>query len=151
MHSIKVSHPKMRFSSAHFVISEGECEALHGHNYTVELHIHGELDGSGMVMDFRQAKRTVSIICKTLDHKVLLPGLSSSISVLEEGESLTVHVEGKRYVFPVEDCVVLPITSTTAELLATYIRNQLEFPPALKVKVCVSEISGSVACYSDND
>ena len=141
----------MSFSSAHFVISEGECEALHGHNYTVELHIQGELDELGMVMDFRQAKRTVSIICKTLDHKVLLPGLSSSISVLTEDASLTVQVEQKKYVFPVEDCVVLPIASTTAELLATYIRNQLEFPPTIKVKVCVSEGSGSVACYSDFD
>ena len=151
MHSIKVSHPKMGFSSAHFVISEGECEALHGHNYTVELHIQGELDELGMVMDFRQVKKTASKICKTLDHKVLLPGLSSSISVLEEDESLKVQVEGKRYVFPGEDCVVLPIASTTAELLASYIRNQLELPPAIKVKVCVSESSGSVACYSDID
>jgi 6-pyruvoyltetrahydropterin/6-carboxytetrahydropterin synthase len=151
LYSIKVKHPKMSFSSAHFVISEGECEALHGHNYEVEVQVEGDLDELGMVMDFRRVKRSVSKICKNLDHKVLLPGLSSTISVLEEDESVTVEVEGKRYVFPTEDCVILPIISTTAELLASFIYSQLDFTAKFKTSVFVSESGGSVAFYTNED
>jgi 6-pyruvoyltetrahydropterin/6-carboxytetrahydropterin synthase len=141
----------MSFSSAHFVIGEGECEALHGHNYEVEIQILGPLDELGMVMDFRQVKKDVSKICKTLDHKVLLPSQSQKISVLEEDESITVQVEGKKYVFPFEDCVILPIRSTTAELLASFIFNQLSFVEKYQITVCVSESSGSMGCYSSDD
>jgi 6-pyruvoyltetrahydropterin/6-carboxytetrahydropterin synthase len=141
----------MSFSSAHFVISEGECEALHGHNYGVEILLHGELDELGMVMDFRHVKRLVSELCKTLDHKVLLPGFSTAINVLEEDDSILVDVEGKKYVFPAEDCVILPIKSTTAELLASFIYNQLDFVEQFKTSVCVIESSGSVACFSESD
>ena len=38
------------------------------------------------------------------------------------------HVEvfrGKEYVFPREDCVLLPIENTTAELIATYLGGRL--------------------------
>lgn len=139
----------MSFSSAHFVISEGICESLHGHNYSVELRLQGAIDELEMVLDFRKVKEEVSQICKSLDHKMLLPRNSSTISVFEEDQKVTVNVDKKKYVFPAEDCIILPIKSTTAELLAKYIHDQLEFKSRFRATVCVGESSGSVACYSD--
>ena len=149
MHSVKVTHPTMSFSSAHFVISGGECEALHGHNYSVEVTIKGVIDESGMVVDFREVKREVAKVCKILDHKVLLPGVSPSIQVEEDGGSVFVSVEGKKYQFPLVDCVILPIRSTTAEHLAQYLSSQMEFSNNLVVTICVSESRGSAGCYTD--
>ena len=149
MHSIRVTHPKMSFSSAHFVMSEGECEALHGHNYNVEITITGVLDKLGMVLDFRDVKKDVEKVCKVLDHKVLLPAYSTSIIVEEDGVSVYVHVEDKEYKFPLVDCVILPIRSTTAEHLAQYLSTQIQFPEELGVTICVSESEGSAGCYTD--
>ncbi len=149
MYSIKVAHPKMSFSSAHFVISGNECEALHGHNYSVEITIKGLVDELGMVVDFREVKKVVANVCKTLDHKVLLPGLSSSIKVEEREESVFVFVEQKKYQFPLADCVILPIRSTTAEYLAQYFSAQIAFSNTHSVTVCVSESDGSWGCYTD--
>lgn len=151
MHSIKVTHPKMSFSSAHFVFSGGKCEALHGHNYSVEITISGVLDELGMIMDFRDVKGEVAKVCDMFDHKVLLPSFSSSIHVEEDGESVFVAVESKKYQFPLVDCVILPIRSTTAEHLAQYITTQLEFSDNLAVTVCVSESQGSAGCYTDDN
>ncbi|MDF1538772.1 MAG: 6-carboxytetrahydropterin synthase [Candidatus Thorarchaeota archaeon] len=139
----------MSFSSAHFVISGGECEALHGHNYSVEVIMKGVLDELGMIVDFRDVKEEVAKVCKVFDHKVLLPGFSSSIKVEEDGESVHVSVEEKKYQFPLIDCVILPIRSTTAEHLAQYLSTQIEFPENLEVTVCVSESYGSSGCYTD--
>jgi 6-pyruvoyltetrahydropterin/6-carboxytetrahydropterin synthase len=147
MHSIYVKDGKMTFSAAHFVMGAEYCESLHGHNYEVDIEIFGELNELGMVLDFRDVKKKVRSLCKTLDHRVLLPGESEVIDVKEKNDSLEVFVRGKRYCFPIEDCVVLPFIATTAELLAEYIALKLEFPDGIKVKVCVSESSGSKGCF----
>ena len=147
MHSIRVSSQKMSFSAAHFVLGNEYCENLHGHNYIMDLIIEGELDENGMVMDFKNIKKQAIRICKILDHKVLLPGESQRIEVKQINDSIQVLVSGKRYVFPPEDCVILPFEATTAELLAEYIAKQLKIPENLKLQVCVGENVGSIGCY----
>jgi 6-pyruvoyltetrahydropterin/6-carboxytetrahydropterin synthase len=138
----------MHFSASHFLRFCGECEQLHGHNYTVDVVISGNLNEDGMVIDFRKVKDEVVKICKTLDHKVMLPGDSNTIRVKTEEGFVEVIVGEKRYVFPEEDCIVLGIEATTAELLAKYIHGYIDFPN-LVVKVCVSESAGSTGCYED--
>jgi 6-pyruvoyltetrahydropterin/6-carboxytetrahydropterin synthase len=138
----------MHFSASHFLRFCGECEQLHGHNYTVDVNIAGQLNEDGMVIDFREVKDMVVKICKTLDHKVMLPGDSKTIKVNTEEGFVEVLVGEKRYVFPEEDCIVLGIEATTAELLAKYIHGYIDFPN-LRVKVCVSESAGSTGCYED--
>jgi len=137
----------MSFSAAHFVMGSEYCESLHGHNYFVTVEIFGELNDLGMLVDFRDVKKKVRSLCKTLDHRVLLPGESDIIEVSEKGESIEVFVQGKRYCFPIEDCVVLPFIATTAELLAEYVARNLSFPEGVRVKICVSESIGSNGCF----
>lgn len=61
------------FAAAHFLADyHGKCEALHGHNYRVLVHVRGKnLDGGGMVLDFTLVKGFLRRICGNLDHKNL--------------------------------------------------------------------------------
>ena len=146
-HSIRVTHPKMGFSAAHFVVSGDECEALHGHNYQVEAVVSGGLDDGGMVMDFRNLKDEVARACHELDHRVLLPAKSHSIQINAVESSVKVVVDAREYVFPGQDCVMLPIEATTAELLAEHLAKQIHLRRGLQVTLCVSESAGSSGCY----
>jgi len=139
----------MHFSASHFLRFGGDCEHLHGHNYTLEVFITGPLNDDGMIVDFKEVKDRVIKICNTLDHKVMLPGNSSTISILTENGFVEVKASSKRYVFPEEDCIVIPTKATTTELLAKYIHGHLKYPEDYKVRVCVSESAGSTGCYED--
>ncbi|MBW1660071.1 MAG: 6-carboxytetrahydropterin synthase QueD [Deltaproteobacteria bacterium] len=61
------------FSAAHFLKDyHGKCEALHGHNWKVEVMVRREDLGEGnMALDFSQLKRATDEVLQTLDHKNL--------------------------------------------------------------------------------
>lgn len=58
------------FAAAHFLRDyHGKCEALHGHNYKVFVHVRGaELDDGGMLLDFTQLKAALKKVLTGLDH-----------------------------------------------------------------------------------
>lgn len=62
-----------RFSAAHRLREyEGNCERLHGHNWEVRLTaVAGQVDDSGMVIDFRRLRILLRNIVMPLDHTVL--------------------------------------------------------------------------------
>jgi 6-pyruvoyltetrahydropterin/6-carboxytetrahydropterin synthase len=65
-------------------------------------------------------------LCDEIDHKVLLPLENPKIQLTEEGESVKVAYEGKpRYVFPKNDCALLPLPNTTVEMLAELLTKRL--------------------------
>jgi len=47
------------------------------------------------------------------------------IKVSEENEEIQATFEKRRWVFPKEDCILLPMENTTAELIAHWIGQQL--------------------------
>jgi len=50
----------------------GKCEALHGHNWKVEVFLTGaQLDGAGLLMDFGAVKARARELLEELDHKYL--------------------------------------------------------------------------------
>lgn len=50
----------------------GPCEALHGHNYRVQVTYAGtELDRFGMLVDFGDIKKAFNAVLDTLDHTYL--------------------------------------------------------------------------------
>lgn len=61
------------FSSAHNLRGyKGKCEALHGHNWKVQVEIvQAALDKAGMVMDFKEVKIQLNKILDKLDHAYL--------------------------------------------------------------------------------
>ena len=61
------------FAAAHQLKMVAEkCENLHGHNWKVEVCLAGEkLNEAGVLMDFGEAKKHLSQIMDSLDHKFL--------------------------------------------------------------------------------
>ena len=61
------------FSAAHNLRNfRGKCEALHGHNWKVEVVLSGKnLDESGVVLDFAEVKAATSEIMSEIDHRYL--------------------------------------------------------------------------------
>lgn len=126
--SFRVSLEKdnLVFSAAHFITFNGNiCESLHGHNYRVKCEIIGPLDENGYVVDFIALRDALTEIVGRLDHHVLLPTKHKMIDVVDDGKEVRATFEAKRWVFPSEDCVLLPIANTTAELMARYIAVEL--------------------------
>jgi 6-pyruvoyltetrahydropterin/6-carboxytetrahydropterin synthase len=61
------------FSAAHSLRNyKGKCEALHGHNWKVEVLVSNpELNASRMVIDFSDLKSMTANVLEGLDHKHL--------------------------------------------------------------------------------
>ena len=64
---------KTEFSAAHNLRGvSGQCESLHGHNFTVEVAVEAEgLNETGMVLDFRLLKEKTRAVLEDLDHRYL--------------------------------------------------------------------------------
>lgn len=70
MYEIKIN---TEFAAAHCLKEVGgKCESLHGHNFIVEVAVESkELNGLGMVMDFRLLKKKTQEVLDGLDHRYL--------------------------------------------------------------------------------
>lgn len=114
------------FSSAHFITFAGDiCECLHGHNYGLKAEVEGRLDENRYVIDFIAFRDALAQIAKRLDHHVLLPQYHAEILVEEQETEVTVRFRNKRWIFPKEDCMILPVVNTTAEEIAGWIAVQI--------------------------
>jgi 6-pyruvoyltetrahydropterin/6-carboxytetrahydropterin synthase len=115
----------IRFSSAHLIPEYEKCGQLHGHTYAVHVKVSGKPDGTGIILDFTLLKDTLRKIVSELDHKLLIPKKSNLVSCKKENNILKLNAIGKNYVLPLNDCILLPINSTSAENLASFILDQL--------------------------
>jgi len=123
---VRITKDYLVFSAAHFITFDGNvCERLHGHNYRVAAEVHGPLDENRYVVDFIALRDTLRAIVDELDHRMLLPTGHPTIRVVADATSVEARFEDRRWVFPREDCLLLPLANTTAELLAHYIAVRL--------------------------
>jgi 6-pyruvoyltetrahydropterin/6-carboxytetrahydropterin synthase len=62
-----------QFAAAHRLENfNGKCEALHGHNWKVEVFLAGEqLDEAGLLVDFGLIKARTNALLEEIDHKYL--------------------------------------------------------------------------------
>jgi len=62
-----------QFAAAHRLENfYGKCEALHGHNWKVEVFLQGSrLDDAGLLVDFGVVKARAREVLEELDHKYL--------------------------------------------------------------------------------
>ena len=114
----------IRFSSAHIIPEYEKCGRLHGHSYGVHIKIKGKPDSKGIIMDFSLVKDKLKDIVNMLDHKILVPEKGKSIKIKRLKDQIEIILLEKRYIFPISDCIFLPIESTSAENLASYILEQ---------------------------
>ncbi|MCA9213967.1 MAG: 6-pyruvoyl tetrahydropterin synthase family protein [Planctomycetales bacterium] len=123
---VRVSKDYLVFSAGHFItFNRNICERLHGHNYQVEAEVLGRLDDNHYVVDFIALRDALQKITLELDHYMLLPTEHPMIRVEANDKEVVATFENKRWVFPREDCILLPIPNTTTELLAQYIGERL--------------------------
>ena len=143
----------IRFSSAHIIPDYEKCGRLHGHTYAVHAKISGKLDKNGIIMDFSQLKETLKKIADELDHKILIPEKNKSVKIEKDNTSVKISFLDKHYIFPLTDCIFLPIISTTAENLAIYvlekIQKKITFPKNIEaIEIGVDEGYGQGARIS---
>jgi 6-pyruvoyltetrahydropterin/6-carboxytetrahydropterin synthase len=125
-YQVRVTKDHLVFCSGHFISYEGDkCERLHGHNYRATVEIEGRLDENHYVFDFIALKQRTKAITDQLDHRMLLATRNPHISVQEGPRSVHVRYRDREWLFPRDDCVLLPLENTTAELLARYIAQRL--------------------------
>ncbi|MDO4575956.1 MAG: 6-carboxytetrahydropterin synthase [Planctomycetia bacterium] len=73
------------------------------------------------------------------------------------GAEVEVRFQYRRWIFPEEDCEILPLSNTTAELLADYLADQLRKHPILKdykpdvLRVEVKESSGMIGAVTQTE
>lgn len=112
---------KIRFSAAHVIPEYEKCGRLHGHSYAIHARLHGKQDEKGIIIDFSYAKQLLRAIAEKLDHKILIPNKSTVVRIKESNGSIELRSLGKTYLFPKSDCILLPISSSSAEHLAEYV------------------------------
>ena len=123
-----VTKDSLVFSAAHFITFNGNvCERLHGHNWRMDVSVTGQLDENSYVFDFIALRDGCQEIVQELDHRVLLPEQHAQIGVTvsPDGSEVTATFENRRWVFPREDCVILAVANTTAELIAEWCGERL--------------------------
>jgi 6-pyruvoyltetrahydropterin/6-carboxytetrahydropterin synthase len=152
---VRVTKDHLVFCSGHFISYEGDkCERLHGHNYRATVEVEGSLDENHYVFDFIALKNRTRALTDELDHRMLLPTRNALIQVEPGPRSVHVRYRDREWLFPRDDCVLLPIENTTAELLARYLAQRLlddlrrhhNYQPGV-LRVEVEENVGQSATY----
>lgn len=147
---VEVAKEQFVFSAAHFITFAGDiCERIHGHNYGVKVMVEGPLDENRYVVDFIALRDAVLTETQSLDHHVILPQDHPEIKVTQDATETTVRFRERRWVFPNEDAVIMPVINTTAEEIARVIaervreRTKPQFGDALSlIEVGVDENYG---------
>jgi len=152
---IRVGGDDLIFSAAHFItLEDGSCESVHGHDYKAAAEVAGPLNESRYVVDFVALHDVLRAVLAEVDHRVLLPTEHPRIRVEAGQQEVEVHFESRRWLFPRDDCALLPVANMTAELLARHLGRRLlaEFAnrtgaalPRLRIEL--SESPGFVAVW----
>lgn len=142
---VRVTKDHLVFSAAHFITFNGNiCERLHGHNWRTAVELTGPLDENRYVFDFIALRDAMQAIVNELDHHVLLPTKHAQIRVQTDEREVTATFEARRWVFPREDCVLLPVVNTTAEEIAAWIATRLRGVVTAQPGANISEIQVEV-------
>jgi 6-pyruvoyltetrahydropterin/6-carboxytetrahydropterin synthase len=122
---VRVTKDQLVFSAAHFITIGDWCERLHGHNWRIAAEVAGPLDANHFVVDFIALRDQLQKLVDGLDHSLLLPMRHPQIRVEVAGEEVEIRFQERRWVIPRDECRLLPIAQTTAELLAQHLAQSL--------------------------
>lgn len=123
--AISVDPGQLHFNAAHFITFDNSCENLHGHNFHVRIDARGDNDADDLVVDFVLLTRLAAGICAELNDKVLLPAKSDVVKVEQRNSLVHISSYDKQFMLPANNCYQLPVSNTTAEMLAWYIGERL--------------------------
>jgi len=156
-HSIYVGGDRVKFSCGHMTIfPDGTKEKLHGHNFNVGVAIFLRDIEPESFLDLKIVRKHINAQCDAWDERVLLPGKSPYFEVVKEnGAEVELLLCRKRYVFPSDEVILLPVTNVIVETLAVEFGQSLiaSLGPILRrdvvdgVDVTVSEAPGQGGLY----
>ncbi|MEM2957636.1 MAG: 6-pyruvoyl tetrahydropterin synthase family protein [Candidatus Jordarchaeaceae archaeon] len=152
VYKLKVERTDLNFSAAHFLIRHPKCERIHGHNYKVTIEIESDkLNSQQMIVDFLDVRNVARDICQKMDHHILIPTKEKEVEIKEMGKEIEVIANRRRYIFPRDDALLLPVEATTVEKISEYIYKQLKQSNLknMKIRVSVEEAEGSIGTYTE--
>lgn len=125
--SISIQKDYLKFSAAHFLIfPDGTAERLHGHNYKVYVEIETDLDAHGLVVNFKEIKPLIKELVDQLDEHVLIPAQHPVLKTKRRPDGqLEIHYQQRRYELPADEVILLPISNTSAENLASWVGREM--------------------------
>lgn len=129
----------VKFCAGHRLLNySGKCKHLHGHNYTVEVHVENTIEGvnqTGFVADFGDVKKAVKgWIDENWDHALVLNGKD------EIGKLLLQETLNNRIFFMDGNPTAENMATFLFELLPTLLAKDLRV-----ISVAVEETDG---CYA---
>lgn len=146
--TVSLEKEQLIFSAAHFItFGDNICERLHGHNYRVACEVTAAINPQAYVIDFIALRDALQQVVAELDHHVLLPTGHPTIRVAAGTREVEVQFEERRWVFPLEDCRLLPVDNTTAERLAEYIAQKIL--PVIQAQT--SQLAELVVAVDENE
>ena len=87
---------------------------------------HGLCLKSDMVFDFLDIKPIVRRLCDSLDHRLLLPGENPHLSIEKKGGNYQIRPpDGSFFSIPCQDVIVMPLTNTSVERLASFLACEI--------------------------
>ncbi len=129
---LHLAKQNFKFSSAHFLIFDDLlAEMLHGHNYQVQIELHGpkpeQYLEKGYFIDFSVIKKAVKAHCDLWDEHVLLPAKHPDMKYKKSNDSKNyeIYFRDRFYSFPVSETIWLPITNTSVEQLSMLMAENL--------------------------
>ena len=122
---VRVTKDHLVFSAAHFITIGDWCERLHGHNWRVAAEVAGPLDENQFVVDFIALRDNLQKLVDELDHSLLVPTRHPHIRVQAGDREVEIRFQDRRWIIPADECRLLPIAQTTAELLADHLARSL--------------------------
>lgn len=153
-----IAKQQHKFSCAHVTLfPDGTKERLHGHNYQLQVEFEFS-QRTDPFFDFGEIKRVLMALCRDLNEYVLLPANTSRVQLVSKDEvSTEVRICEKRYVFPTDEVIWLPIANIVVEELSRFFwqRIQEQLGSSLceagieKMRVFVTETDGQGASYAD--
>ena len=109
----------IRFSAAHFIPNIEKCSRLHGHDYSVDLTLNGEMV-DGVLIDYGIIKKEIRSIIEPMDHKVIVPSVDRYSTHRVENGVCKVNFRQKEYQFPEGDVFLLDADMSSSENLSQY-------------------------------
>jgi len=121
---------KVQFDLAHrLTYHEGKCWNLHGHTYTVEVVLEGDIvqvkkdPAVGMVMDFKQVKEILNkVIVEPYDHSTMLYEKDELVEMLKPAIALGMNIHVVKYMPTAENMAKFWFGELSAALRSVFIK-----------------------------
>ena len=151
---LKINREDFNFSAAHIFINNNKIERLHGHNYHITVEVEGNLNNDFYLIDFRKIKKIIKDICKSLNHRTLIPKLNPMIKISHSEEYVRLEINKKFMQLFSEDVYFFPLPNVSTELISLFFFNKVS--KALKkingnrveiIKIEITESFGQSASF----